>query len=137
MDPQSDPSSYLKISSSLIVANTASEGSDISGKLISGSYNLLTNIASGIGLDAITDRQVTLTNLKLDTALHSNGGPTQTLALLSGSPAIDTIPLQACSITITDPASGHTITIASDQRGDSRPDELGNACDVGAYESAY
>ncbi len=58
-------------------------------------------------------------------ALASNGGPTQTQALQSGSPAID-----------------HGGTASSgcptaDQRGDPRPDEAGDAgaCDIGAYES--
>ena len=42
--------------------------------------------------------------------LASNGGPTQTLALLKGSPAIDVIPL----------TSG--LCPATDQRGHKRPD---------------
>ena len=56
---------------------------------------------------------------KLASALADNGGPTQTLALLSGSAAI-----------------GHVTTcvLASDQRGAARP--VGSACDSGAYEFA-
>jgi Right handed beta helix region len=49
-------------------------------------------------------------------ALRNNGGPTQTHALLSGSPAIDAG--FACE--------------ATDQRGVARPQ--GPACDIGAYE---
>jgi CSLREA domain-containing protein len=57
--------------------------------------------------------------------LADNGGPTQTEALLAGSPAID---------------SGGSAAVgcpAVDQRGQSRPDEGGDAgsCDIGAYES--
>src|SRR5205823_680046 len=37
------------------------------------------------------------TDPKLASALASNGGPTQTLALLDGSPAINQIPASACS----------------------------------------
>lgn len=48
--------------------------------------------------------------------LANNGGPTQTMALLPGSPAIDTA--ANCP--------------ATDQRGVSRPQ--GSACDIGAYE---
>jgi hypothetical protein len=61
----------------------------------------------------------------LDTGLKNNGGPTQTVALLSGSPAVNAIPLTNC----TD-ASGRVV--ATDQRGVTRPQ--GTACDIGAYE---
>jgi hypothetical protein len=50
--------------------------------------------------------------------LQHNGGPTQTHALLPGSPAIDKIPPGACP--------------AADQRGFARPQ--GPACDIGAFE---
>ena len=60
-------------------------------------------------------------NPKLAGALASNGGPTQTLALLAGSPAIGLVPLNACAVT-------------SDQRGVARPQSSG--CDAGAYEWA-
>ncbi|MDO8432340.1 MAG: choice-of-anchor Q domain-containing protein [Candidatus Binatus sp.] len=52
--------------------------------------------------------------------LQNNGGPTQTIALQAGSPAIDAIPLANCP--------------ATDQRGLPRPAPGHNACDVGAYE---
>lgn len=57
--------------------------------------------------------------------LHDNGGPTFTLALLPGSPAIDHIPADDC----TD-VDGNAVTI--DQRGVSRPQ--GPSCDIGAFE---
>lgn len=56
-------------------------------------------------------------------ALANNGGPTQTMALLPGSPAID---------------AGDDVTCAAspvnnlDQRGVTRP--VGTHCDIGAYE---
>jgi CSLREA domain-containing protein len=55
--------------------------------------------------------------------LADNGGPTDTHALLPGSPAIDT---GACA----DHAGG---TVANDQRDVPRPQ--GQGCDIGAYES--
>jgi hypothetical protein len=55
--------------------------------------------------------------------LADNGGPTQTHALLTGSPAIDLIP---------EGSSGCGTTIISDQRGIARPH--GHGCDSGAYE---
>jgi energy-coupling factor transporter ATP-binding protein EcfA2 len=74
------------------------------------------------------------TNPQLDPAgLANNGGPTRTIALLPGSPAIDIVPRQACSIIFTD-VSGHTVTITTDQRGFPRPDTKESVCDIGAYE---
>ncbi len=58
---------------------------------------------------------------KLDPAgLKDNGGPTQTIALQSDSPAVDVIPT-------TDPDC-----TGFDQRGVPRP--FGAGCDIGAYE---
>jgi hypothetical protein len=62
--------------------------------------------------------------------LANNGGPTQTIALQSGSPAIDAIPVVDC----TDQASPPN-PITSDQRGFPRPDAGEQVCDIGAYES--
>ena len=77
-----------------------------------------------------------LADLKIDPTLRNNGGLTKTLALLQGSKAIDAVPLQACSITVTD-VSGHNVIITTDQRDDPRPDGSESACDIGAYESSY
>jgi hypothetical protein len=61
--------------------------------------------------------------------LQNNGGPTQTLALLPGSPAIDAGNPSGC----TD-GSGHLLT--TDQRGYPRHDpEDTSGCDMGAYDS--
>ena len=51
--------------------------------------------------------------------LADNGGPTQTHALVSGSPAID--------------AAGATCS-ATDQRGIARPQPANGNCDIGAFE---
>jgi CSLREA domain-containing protein len=60
--------------------------------------------------------------------LASNGGPTQTMALLTGSPAIDRVPLAACTDDVAAP-------LTVDQRGLARPIPAGGACDAGAFES--
>jgi hypothetical protein len=61
-------------------------------------------------------------------SLQPNGGPTQTQALLPGSPAIDAGNPSGC----TD-GNGHLLK--TDQRGYPRPDkEEKTGCDMGAYE---
>ena len=57
--------------------------------------------------------------------LQNNGGPTETIALLPSSPAVNAIPVSAC----TD-VNGNPVT--TDQRGVPRPQ--GSGCDIGAFE---
>jgi len=60
--------------------------------------------------------------------LQNNGGATQTMALLPGSPAIDGGNPSGCTDN-----QGHLLK--TDQRGMPRPDpEDRGGCDVGAYE---
>jgi hypothetical protein len=60
--------------------------------------------------------------------LQNNGGPTQTMALLPGSPAIDAGNPSGCR-------DGHGHLLTTDQRGYPRPDkEDKTGCDMGAYE---
>jgi len=61
--------------------------------------------------------------------LQDNGGPTQTQALPSGSPAIDAGNPSGCT-------DGNGNLLKTDQRGKPRPDkEDTGGCDMGAYES--
>jgi len=60
--------------------------------------------------------------------LQYNGGPTQTMALPSGSPAVDSGNPSGCTDGL-----GHLLK--TDQRGKPRPDtEDTGSCDIGAYE---
>jgi hypothetical protein len=60
--------------------------------------------------------------------LQNNGGPTQTMALPSGSPAVDVGNPVGCTDGL-----GHLLK--TDQRGKPRPDaEDTSGCDIGAYE---
>lgn len=68
--------------------------------------------------------QSELADLRIDPTL--SGKLTQVHALLSGSPAIDRIPLNACLVN----------GISTDQRGVKRPDGQEQSCDIGAYEYA-
>jgi hypothetical protein len=61
--------------------------------------------------------------------LQNNGGPTQTMALMKGSPAIDTGNPAGCTDGV-----GHLLK--TDQRGAPRPDPGDSGgCDIGAYET--
>jgi hypothetical protein len=57
--------------------------------------------------------------------LQNNGGPTQTIALKWNSPAVNAIPLAACTDANSNPLS-------TDQRGVARPQTPN--CDIGAFE---
>jgi len=105
-----------------IVANSTSGGS-CSGTMISNGYNLSSDDTcsfSGPG-------DLNNTNAMLG-PLQNNGGPTQTMSLLSGSPAIDAGNPNGCTDGL-----GHLLK--TDQRGAPRPDkEDTGGCDMGAYE---
>jgi hypothetical protein len=66
-----------------------------------------------------------VTDVKLG-PLADHGGPTATMSLLDGSPAIDAVPAAPCTAGV----GGPPITV--DQRGLPRPQ--GQSCDAGAFE---
>jgi hypothetical protein len=105
-------------------ANCAQSGGAPMTGVVSSGYNLADD--TSCGLTAATDKQGAA-NDPLLAFLANNGGPTQTLLPLSGSPLIDAIPAAACQ---SGPAAG----ITTDQRGVSRPQGVG--CDIGAVEVA-
>jgi hypothetical protein len=94
-------------------------GANCEGAVTSGGHNLDSGDTCGFaGPGDLSDTDPLLG------PLQDNGGPTETYALLRGSPAID--------------AGSNTACPATDQRGELRPtdgDSDGNAtCDVGAFE---
>jgi hypothetical protein len=101
-----------------IVANNPL-GGNCNGSVKSLGYNLSSdNTCNFNGSDDQKNINPMLGNLR------PNGGPTQTMALLPGSPAMSAGNPSGC----TDPA-GKRLT--SDQRGAPRPNP--GACDIGAY----
>ncbi|MBW7917217.1 MAG: hypothetical protein H3C53_11115 [Trueperaceae bacterium] len=111
-----------------VLAGNSSEGAgpdlhrDATGTLDSLGYNLVQDPAdSGIfGANNVIGEDPLLG------PLVDNGGPTRTMALSTGSPALDTVPAFACRDDKGEP-------LTRDQRGEPRP--AGAACDIGAYES--
>ena len=105
---------------------SANPGTDVdagqpNNTFVSKGYNLI-GTGNATGAFNQTGDQTGVTDPKLG-ALSNNGGPTQTHALLSGSPAINAIPQGA---------NGCGTTFTEDQRGVSRPQ--GSACDIGSFE---
>src|SRR6516165_1599440 len=81
----SGPTVRLLARNTILAGNMASTAPDLAGNLTSSGYNLIGNTDGGSGFDP-TD----LLNVDPQLgALQDNGGPTPTMALLSGSPALN------------------------------------------------
>lgn len=97
---------------------------DISGDFVSQGHNLIGDATGGNGFtDGVLFDQVgsaTATINPLLGPLADNGGPTQTDALLPGSPAIN--------------QGANPLNLANDQRGPGFARTVGPATDVGAFE---
>jgi hypothetical protein len=114
------------LENSIVALNTATYNPDIQGVVTSASHNLIGNAGSSGITDGVNSNIVNPNpGLELDPdgkpKLADNGGPSRTIALTAGSPAID--------------AASGAISPATDQRGVPRPQ--GTAHDIGAYEYDY
>jgi hypothetical protein len=112
------PGYIFNARNTIIGENMAPTGPDIFGSLTASGYNLIGNTEGGSGFDP-TD----LLNVDaLLGPLQDNGGPTQTMALLDGSPAID--------------AGDNTDAPDWDQRGPGYPRITPDdpVIDIGAFE---
>jgi Abnormal spindle-like microcephaly-assoc'd, ASPM-SPD-2-Hydin len=114
----------VEVVNSILANSTGTDcGVESAGTIGNGTFNIADDNSCGFGSstglngDAIGDSVLPL----LD-ALQNNGGQTDTFALQPNSPAIDAVPIANCPPT--------------DQRGDPRPGDGGNACDIGAFESS-
>src|SRR5205807_2031620 len=106
------------VANTILAANSAPSGANCAttggGVLASAGHNIESANTCGLGPSDRTGTDPLLG------PLDANGGPTRTLALLAGSPAIDGGDASRCD--------------AVDQRRVARP--KGAACDIGAYELA-
>jgi hypothetical protein len=102
---------------------------DIGGRTVSSAsaYNLIGTGGSGGLVNGVNGNQVGVANPGLGT-LADNGGPTQTIALLDGSPAIDT----GSNALAVDPSTGQPLT--TDQRGPGFARIVNGTVDIGAFE---
>jgi hypothetical protein len=118
----------VTLDNTIVALNTNGTGagapaSDIAGTVASASaFNLIGTGGSGGLTNGVNHNQVGVAKPGLDpNGLQNNGGPTQTIAVLPGSPAIG-----KGSATIT----GVTVP-TKDQRGVNRPS---NSVDIGAFQ---
>ena len=126
----------VTVTSSILAGNTGGPNvGDVSGdgEFISGGNNLISNgddaegFADGVNGDIVgsngDDASNPQTDLLIDARLgelQDNGGSTQTLALLDGSPAID--------------AGSNPNNLETDQRGVGFDRTVGDGTDIGAFE---
>jgi predicted outer membrane repeat protein len=101
---------------SIVAAGAGAAACDVAGSTVSGGYN--------VGDDGSCDFTGTGDQNAVASAelgpLQDNGGPTPTRLPLAGSPAVNAVPVAACTVA------------AADQRGVARPQ--GTACEAGAVE---
>lgn len=108
-------SGTMTLANTIVSSNTAATPSDdCAGSITSLGYNIASDASCALGGTGDLNSTDPLLG-----PLTNNSGPTETHALLTGSPAIDAVPLAAC-------------TVSTDQRGVPRP--MGPACDSGAFE---
>jgi len=107
----------LQMYDTILADNSADIGGpDLDGSVTSLGHNLIGGSTGGSGFAASDLLNV---NPQLG-PLQNNGGPTQTMALLPGSPAIN--------------AGDNTNAPAYDQRGPGFPRIVGGTIDIGAFE---
>ncbi len=117
----------MTTANTIIATNTAPLGPDLFGAVTSKGYNLIGNKSGGSGFAPtdLTGTSMAPVNPLLG-PLQNNGGPTETIALLPGSPAI-----AAGNVALAVDGNGKPLT--TDQRGSARI--VNNKVDIGAFES--
>lgn len=119
-----DATATLTAGNTILAANSAANGADCSGTLTSKGYDLIQS-AAGCTIGGDTAGNVLGQDAKL-AVLAANDGPTRTVALQPGSPAMD-------AGNPAKPTGSDGTCARADQRGVAR-DQVGR-CDIGAYEA--
>ncbi len=130
-----DGSVPINLYNTIVAGNTDTPGNtadDIAGT-VAGLNNLVGTGGSG-GLSAVGGNLVGVVDPGLAPGLANNGGPTQTIALVAGSPAIDA----GSNALAVNPTTGDPII--TDQRGAVRGNtgglNAGSSVDIGSYEAS-
>jgi hypothetical protein len=119
------------MSGTIILENTiiALNHPDVFGTFVSQGHNLIGNADGSTGFtNGVNGDQVGSSGSPVNprlAPLEKNGGPTLTMALLPGSPAIDAG---------DDSVLGSPLFLTADQRGQGFPRKVGPHVDIGAFE---
>jgi hypothetical protein len=122
-------SAFVSLQNTLIAQNSANAGPDYNGIVQLSDHNLIGNTSGSNGFSTTNGDILNPSSVGLGT-LVNNGGPTQTLTIQPGSPAIDTGDDAALSTIAT--AEGVTVANATDQTGHARL--FGAHIDIGSVE---
>jgi PKD domain/RTX calcium-binding nonapeptide repeat (4 copies) len=126
------PSGNVTLNNSLIAGNVAGLDWDVCGNLDTSSANDLIEVGNGSNLgNGLNGSQVGVIDYPVNPLLgplQNNGGFTETMALLPGSPAIDA----GSTALAVDPTTG--LPLAYDQRGPGFARIVNGTVDIGAFE---
>jgi predicted outer membrane repeat protein len=120
-------SGLTSLKSTILAAS--SSGGNCAGPINDTGYNISDDTSCGFTKTGSANNGDGVDPMLSPAGLTHNGGPTRTISLLDGSPAIDAIPLADCIDQASPPNP-----IITDQRGFPRPDASETDCDIGAYE---
>jgi hypothetical protein len=122
----SDSPGTFNVRNTLLAGNYGSTGFDDCAGVVNTYGQNLFGTTDGCTVNIVSGVNANLNSLDTIGNLQDNGGPTWTLALLSGSTAIDwEDPSQGC-------VNQNSIPLETDQRG--VPRVVGASCDIGAFE---
>jgi CSLREA domain-containing protein len=124
---------YLR--NTIVAGNTGTTSApDVFGNYNAPAFNLIgkSNGASGFtnGVNGNIVGTIAMPVDPLLAAIANNGGATQTYALMSGSPAVNT----GSNALAIDP---NNLPLTTDQRGAGFPRIIGGSVDIGSFESAF
>ena len=121
------------MTNTIVAGNTADGGCpDLRSTLISGGHNLIGDTTCGTGISNGVNPQPDIVNpAPLLGPLGNNGGTTQTVPLLLGSPALAHGDPAVCALPLPPAGSRRMARGGVDQRGLPRP---AATCAIGAYE---
>jgi CSLREA domain-containing protein len=135
------PSGSVQIRNTIIALNTSTGGfgisPDVSGAMTSFGHNLIglnlgsSGLTNGVNGDIVGNTNVPINPLLGN--LANNGGPTQTLTLLPGSPAIDAG--DNCVMQAAHCGDPNISQLTTDQRGAGFNRVVNTTVDIGAFES--